>query len=437
VLVAMQMKPDDHFFLTRGRTATGPAQLRLPRVAVVHDWLVAYGGAERVTEQLLRLFPQADLFAVIDFLPAEARSCVLNKAARTTFVQHLPRVRNRYRSYLPLMPLAIEQLDVSAYDIVLSSSHAVAKGVITGPHQLHISYVHSPMRYAWDLQHQYLRESGLDRRPAGWLARWLLHRLRMWDLRTSNGVDFFVANSQFIRRRIAKVYRRDAAVIYPPVDIERFRCHAEKEDFFLTASRLVPYKRVDLIVEAFTCMPDKRLVVVGDGPDLARIRARSTPNVEVRGFLPTETLCDLMQRARAFVFAAEEDFGIVAVEAQACGTPLIAFSRGGNRETVRGLGRCDPTGVFFGDQSVAALCAAVRTFEQSASAFTPAACRANAECFSAAHFRTAFASFVAERWREFARLELTLNDASPGENNVMPGQRSRIAMADRATEPRH
>jgi glycosyltransferase involved in cell wall biosynthesis len=398
------MKPVEHVF-----AAAQPAPPQAPllshlRVAVVHDWLVSYAGAERVTTEILRLFPQAELFAVVDFRTPESLACMDNRPARTTFIQRLPGARTRYRGYLPLMPLAVEQLDLSNYDLVLSSSHAVAKGVITGPHQLHIAYVHSPMRYAWDLQHQYLRESKLEAGLKGWLARWLLHRVRLWDLRTANGVDHFIANSHFIRRRIEKVYRREAAVVHPPVDVDAFTFSPEKDDYFITASRLVPYKRVDLIVEAFARMPDKRLVVVGDGPDFARIRGRRAPNVTMCGYLPHAELMARMQRARAFVFAAEEDFGIVAVEAQACGTPVIAFGRGGNLETVRASGDQAASGVLFPEQSVDALCAAVQAFD-AGPPIDPAACRAQAERFATPRFREAFARIVMQRWNEFAHDE--------------------------------
>jgi glycosyltransferase involved in cell wall biosynthesis len=395
------MKPADPLFATPGAAAPGGVLPHL-RVAVVHDWLVSYAGAERVTTEILRLFPHADLFAVVDYLTPEGRARMDERHARTSFIQRLPAARTRYRSYLPLMPLAIEQFDLSAYDLVISSSHAVAKGVITGPHQLHIAYVHSPMRYAWDLQHQYLRETRLESGVRSWLARWILHRVRLWDLRTANGVDHFVANSDFIRRRINKVYRRDATVIHPPVDIDAFECHADKEDYFVTASRLVPYKRVELIVEAFAQMPDQRLVVIGDGPEHARIRARCAANVELCGHLPQHALRERLQRARAFVFAAEEDFGIVAVEAQACGTPVIAFGRGGTLETVRASGDRSATGMFFNEQSVASLSAAVRAF-LACKPFAAAACRANAERFSTQRFRGQFARFVTQRWSDFTR----------------------------------
>ena len=227
------------------------------KIAIVCDWLVTYAGAERVLTEIINCFPQADLFAVIDFLPEDQRKFIQNKSVTTTFIQRLPLAKKIYRAYLPWMPLAIEQLDVSQYDLVISNSHAVAKGVITGPDQVHISYVHSPMRYAWDLQHQYLKETGLNKGLKGFLVKRLLHKMRLWDYRTPNGVDHFIANSNFIARRIWKIYRREADVIYPPVDTEKFIPKGAKENFYLTASRMVPYKKMDLIVESFAAMPDK------------------------------------------------------------------------------------------------------------------------------------------------------------------------------------
>ncbi|HCD3539447.1 TPA: glycosyltransferase, partial [Klebsiella pneumoniae] len=252
-----------------------------------------------------------------------------------------------------------EQLDLSSHDIILSSSHAVAKGVLTGPDQLHISYVHSPIRYAWDLQHQYLRESGLNRGIKGLFAKWILHKIRLWDTRTANGVDFFIANSKFISRRIKKVYGREADVIYPPVDVERFKLKREKQDFYLTASRLVPYKRIDLIVEAFSKMPEKKLVVIGDGPEMSKIRKIAGANIEILGFQPNDVMEEYMMDAKAFVFAAEEDFGITPVEAQACGTPVIAFGKGGVLETIKNLGQEEPTGLFFYEQNIDSLISAI------------------------------------------------------------------------------
>jgi glycosyltransferase involved in cell wall biosynthesis len=365
------------------------------RVALVHDWFTVYAGSERVVEQILRVLPQADVYALVDFLKEEERGFLQGKRAQVSFIQRLPRAQQRYRTYLPLMPLAIEQFDLRGYDLVISSSHAVAKGVITGPDQLHICYCHSPMRYAWNLQHQYLKESGLERGVKSWMARALLHYLRLWDSRTANGVDLFITNSRYIARRILKVYRRQAEVIYPPVDVEAFTLRQDKEDFYLTASRMVPYKRIDLIVEAFSQMPDRRLVVIGDGPEMPKVRAKAGPNVTLLGYQPFEVLRDYMQRARAFVFAAEEDFGIVPVEAQACGTPVIAFGKGGVVETVV----AGETGIFFQDQNVPSLIRAVEEFEKLS--FDPLRVRKNAERFSSERFRREFAALIEREWSRF------------------------------------
>ncbi|KQR74512.1 glycosyl transferase [Burkholderia sp. Leaf177] len=358
------------------------------KVAIVHDWLVVSGGAEKVLEQMIACFPQADIFSLVDFL--EDRSIVHNKPVRTSFIQRLPFAEKKYRGYLPLMPLAIEQFDLSSYDLILSSSHAVAKGVLVGPDQTHVSYVHSPIRYAWDLQHQYLREARLERGPRSWLARMLLHYLRNWDARSANGVDRIIANSQFVARRIMKSYRRESAVIAPPVDVQAFEVGDEKGDFYLTASRMVPYKRIDMIVEAFASMPERKLVVIGDGPQMDLVRAKATPNVSILGYQTFDVLKDHMQRAKAFVYAAEEDFGIAIVEAQACGTPVIAFGKGGALESVVPLGMSGATGIHFPEQTAGSLCDAVDRFEDSPHAFSAQACRKNAERFSAADFRRKF-----------------------------------------------
>ncbi|MBF7696386.1 glycosyltransferase family 4 protein [Acinetobacter rathckeae] len=372
-------------------------------IAVVCDWLVTYAGAERVISDMLKVFPKSELFSVIDFLSDESRVHFLNKKAHTTFIQNLPQAEKRYRNYLPLMPLAVEQLDVSDYDVVLSSSHAVAKGVLTGPDQLHISYIHSPIRYAWDLQHQYLKESGLDKGIKAFIVRWLLHKIRMWDYRTAHGVDHFVANSKFIARRVHKVYGREADVIYPPVETARFQLNENKEDFYFTASRLVPYKKIDLIVEAFSQMPDKKLVVIGDGPDMAKIKAKAKGNIEILGYQSNEVMLDCMQKAKCFVFAAEEDFGITPVEAQACGTPVIAFGKGGTLETVKPLHKQNPTGLFFEKQTVNEIIDAVKQFESNSGLFLPESCRANAMTFSTERFKSEIENYVSQKWEIKAR----------------------------------
>ena len=367
------------------------------KVAIVCEWLVVYAGAEKVLEQILRLYPEADIFCLVDFIPSDKREFLLNKTTHTSFIQHLPMAKSKYRSYLPLMPLAIEQLDATGYDLVISSSYAVSKGIITGPDQVHISYVHSPIRYAWDLQHQYLHEAGLEKGLKGWLAKMILHYIRMWDYRTANGVDYFIANSKFIARRIKKVYGREAEVIYPPVDVEAYQMCQQKEDFYLTASRMVPYKKIKLIVEAFNEMPEKKLVVIGEGPEFAKTKAIAGPNIEMMGYQPFDVLKEKMQKAKAFVFAAEEDFGITPVEAQACGTPVIAYGKGGALETVRGLDKGNSTGIFFEAQTVDSIVQAVERFEQEEYKITAENCRKNAEKFGIIGFKRSFKKYIDNR----------------------------------------
>lgn len=368
------------------------------KIAIVHEWFDTYAGSEKVLEQILSIYPDADLYAIVDFLPNEKRGFIQMKPVTTTFIQHLPKANKAFRKYLPLMPLAIEQLDVRNYDIVISNTHCVAKGIITGPDQLHISYTHSPMRYAWDLQKQYLQETNLDHGVKGWLAKLILHYLRIWDVRSSNNVDYFICNSHYIAKRIRKCYRRNATVIYPPVAVDDFTLNEQKEDFYLTASRMVPYKKMDLIVEAFSKMPDKKLVVIGDGPDFAKIKAKAEKNITLMGYQPFEILKEHMQKAKAFVFAAEEDFGIVPVEAQACGTPVIAYGKGGSLETVRGLGEEEPTGIFFQEQNADSLIDAVKLFEEREALLTPQNCRKHAEKFSKKRFREEFKNFVENKF---------------------------------------
>ena len=357
------------------------------KVAIVAEWLSTYAGSERVLEAFLDLFPEADLFAVVDFVPEGDRHFLRGRTPKVSFIQQLPGARRFFRHYLPLMPLAIEQFDLSAYDLVISNSHAVAKGVLTGPNQRHLSYVHSPMRYAWDLQHQYLREGGLDRGVRGGLARLMLHYLRLWDSRTAQGVDHYLTNSRYIQRRIRKIYGRDSTVIHPPVDVEAFPLKTVKADYYFTASRMVPYKRMDLIVEAFKDLPDRQLLVAGTGPEYEKIARLKGPNVELLGHLDAGTLRHHLQNARAFLFAAEEDFGILPLEAMACGTPVIAYGRGGALETVVPLGDdALPTGLFFDSQTPQSLLKAIGLLEANALLFDPAAIRRHAEQFRPERF---------------------------------------------------
>ena len=368
--------------------------LRPDRVGLVHDWLPVYAGAERVLEQMIAVFPESDLYSLIDFVPEEQRGFLQGHPVETSFLQRLPFARRLYRQYLPLAPLAIEQFDLRDHDVVVSSSYAVAKGVLTRPDQLHISYVHSPIRYAWDLYHEHMAEVG---RIRGALARIVLHYLRLYDVSTAPRVDLFVANSKHVARRIWKTYRRPAHVVYPPVDVERFALRRKKDDFYLAMSRLVPYKRMDLIVKAFTEMPDKELVVIGDGPEARALERVAGPNVTLLGYQPDDAVTHYMERARAFVFAAEEDFGICPVEAQACGTPVIAYGRGGVQETVV----AGETGVFFPEQTVEHLKAAVDEFERIRHRLDPATIRAQAERFAAPVFRDTFSRLVHRAYADF------------------------------------
>ena len=386
------------------------------KIAVVHEWLVTYAGSERVLEQILTIFPDADLYCIVDFLPDADRHHILNKRVRTSLVQYLPFARKKYRNYLPLMPCAIERFDLSRYDLILSSSHAVAKGVRKRPGQLHICYCHTPMRYAWDLREQYLKESGLDRGIKGAIAKKLLSRLQAWDASTVSRVDYFIANSRYIADRIKRAYKRDSTVIYPPVDVDQFTLANNKEDFYLAASRMVPYKKMDLIVEAFSAMPDKKLVVIGDGPDYGKVKVKAGRNVELLGYQSSNVLKDHLQRAKAFIFAAEEDFGILPVEAQACGTPVIAYGKGGSLETVLPLRNAElvplkeknspavserrnkesalATGIFFNEQTSEALKQAVRLFEINENKFDGHRIRKYAIKFSIERFKREFKGFV-------------------------------------------
>jgi glycosyltransferase involved in cell wall biosynthesis len=389
----------------RARLSVHEPAGQLMRIALVHDWLDTWRGGENVLAELVAIFRDADLFALVDFLPEAWRPRLAGKRAQTSFLQHLPFARTRFRNYLPLMPMAIESLDVGAYDLVLSTSHAVAKGVRTHSHQLHLCYCFTPMRYAWDLSEQYLAVSGIGQGPAAPLVRALLHRLREWDRRTSARANQYIAISEYIRERIHRCYERDATVIYPPVDVDFFTPDPmapapAQRGTYVTASRWVPYKRVDAIVAAFKTLPDHRLIVVGDGPEAPRIRAAAGANMEFVGEVPREELRELLRGARAFVFAADEDFGILPVEAQACGTPVIAYGRGGALETVIEDGAAR-TGVFFREQTPAAIADAVRRFDGGVAAIDPIACVDNAQRFARGRFAREMRAFVERAYGDF------------------------------------
>lgn len=377
------------------------------KVVIVHDWLVVYGGAERVLEHIIDSYPQADIFSLIDGVPEDQRHFLRGKTPKTSYMQKIPGVHKHYRKMMALMPIAIEQLDLSAYDLIISSSYAVAKGVISGPNQVHVCYCHSPMRYAWDHYHFYLKETGLDKGFLSWIARWQLHKIRNWDARNSLSVDRFLANSRFVRERIWKFYRRESELVYPPIDTSLFTLHAAKEDFYVAAGRFVPFKRIEIVAAAFAKMPDKKLVLIGDGPDMEKIKAQAggASNITFLGFQPPSVMRDYLSRAKAFIFPSEEDFGIVPVEAQACGTPVLAFGKGGALETVvseeaaqaQGIAA---TGMFFNEQTAESLMQCVQAFEKITHHFDASKIAAHAQSFSPERFKRQLQEHVDIAWEE-------------------------------------
>ena len=326
----------------------------------------------------------ANVFTLFDFLPRDIKDEYFRGTTfHTSIANRLPAVRAYYRFLFFLCPFLIEQFDVTAYDIVITSSAAFARGVITRPDQPHICYVHSPIRYAWDEQFSYLEQGGLGYGPKGLLFRYFLHQLRTWDARTAHGPDVMLANSRYVRARIRRIYGRDAQVVPPPVPLQELSYCPDKDDYYVTASFLAPYKRTDLVIRAFKGMPSRRLVVVGAGQQSKALQALAAPNVSFIGFLPRQDFVRVIGRAQAMVFAGCEDFGIALAEAQGCGTPVIAFERGGASDIVQPLGTSQqPTGVLFKEQSVTAIRDAVEHFELHRAEIHPSACRDNVARFS-------------------------------------------------------
>ncbi|MDQ6612333.1 MAG: glycosyltransferase [Gemmatimonadota bacterium] len=393
------------------------------RIAIVHEWLVVPGGSEQVLKEIIALFPRADVFCLIDKLSDADRLQLGAGHPRTSFLQRIPGIAKFYRAMLPFMPAAVESLDVGGYDLVISNSHAVAKGAMVATGALHVCHCCSPMRYAWDLREQYLHEAGVAGGVKGWAVNRVLDYLKRWDLRTSPRVSAFVANSEFIADRIKRAYNRGSTVVYSPVDTAYYTPADADADTpcdttlataadagyyastatprpapYIAASRLVSYKRIPLIVQAFKDLPDRQLIVIGDGPDRERVDALAGPNVTVMGWQPREVLREKLRTSRALIFAAEEDFGILPVEAQACGTPVIALGRGGALETVIESGP-KRTGSFFPEPTTESIVAAVRAFEMQPPP-TAAACRENALRFGEQQFRDGFLKVVQNAWHE-------------------------------------
>ncbi|MBM3093847.1 glycosyltransferase [Ensifer sp. T173] len=363
------------------------------RVAIVHYWLVSMRGGEKVIESLCDLYPEADIFTLV-YDPGRVSDTIKKHKVTSSFLQRIPGAIGHYQSLLPLMPFALESLDLSGYDLIISSESGPAKGIIPPPHAAHICYCHSPMRYLWDHYHAYRSSAGLLSRM---MMPVLAPMLRSWDVNTSMRVDRFVANSHHVAARIGKYYRRPATVVYPPVSTEDFAPSTQIEDFYLCAGQIVPYKRIDLAVEAFTKM-GKNLVVIGDGKeqDIARLKRMAGPTVTFLGRAPFAVLKEKLSRCRALVFPGEEDFGIVPVEAMASGRPVIAFGAGGALETVVP----NLTGMLFEQQSVDALIKAIYAFEAREDTFRPDVIRTHTAQFSVRKFKSGMQAVIDDELRQ-------------------------------------
>lgn len=363
--------------------------------AIIHEWLVTIAGAESVLQSIYKLYP-GDIYTLFHD-PDQVKGAAWSDARiRTSFLQRFPSGRKHHRIFLPLFPMAIEQFDLREHKLIISSSYAVAKGVLTSSDQLHICYCHSPMRYVWDLTFEYLEAAGLTGGARSFIVRMILHYIRIWDTISSHRVNEFVANSEYIANRIRKCYGRRAKVIYPPVDVDRFRISEKRDNYFVTISRLVPYKRIDIIIRAFNQLK-LPLVIIGDGPSRKSLMKIAGPTIEFLGYQPANEVETILSRARAFVFSAEEDFGIVNVEAQASGLPVIAFGRGGTLETVIE----GKTGMFFYKQDVGCLINKIEEFLKIEHTFDPQEIRNNALRFPRSRFEREFKAFVDEAWERF------------------------------------
>ena len=387
------------------------SSLDLPsNIALVHEWYTprSVGGAENVVQViddlLTEIASQPELFSLVNEENLLKSSWLFNRKVRTSFIQNLPFGISHVQKYLPLLPFAIEQLDLEGYPLVISSSHLVAKGVMTSPDQLHISYVHTPVRYAWDQMNIYLKKSFLRKIGLGPLIRWQLHTLRQWDQLSSSRIDYLIANSNFTAKRIWKYWKRNAEVLHPPVNVSRFEWNKPREDFYLSVCRLVPNKRVDLLVRAFNKLK-LPLIVVGDGVEKTYLKGLAGPTVQILGFQSKEKIENLMSKCRAFVYAGIEDFGIAPVEAMASGAPVIAFGKGGVLDTVKCVNSnsCKKaTGLFFPDQTVKSLVEAIEFFKEKQlwRDLDPELIRDWANSFSQDSFKSRFETTINRAWAE-------------------------------------
>ena len=367
--------------------------------ALIHDWFTVYAGAERCIESFTNIYQDFDIYSLIDYLDEESRKIILKgKKVNTSFIQKIPGSKKLYRNLLPLFPFAIEDFNLKNYDLILSSSSSIAKGILKHSEQLHICYCHTPMRYAWDLYHEYL--DNIKNPLKKILIKYFMNKIRLWDLGTANRVDYFIANSNYIKKRIWNVYRRESTVIYPPVDVEKFNLNTNKEDYYFTASRFVPYKKIDIIAAAFSKMKDKKLIIMGNGPEEEKIKQKAAgcKNIEIINYKNFEVFKEYMEKARGFLFAADEDFGITPVEAQACGTPVIAFGKGGVLETVIE----NKTGTFFHKQETENIIDSIKNFEKNIEPkLNYSFIRKHSEKFSRKRFETEINNFIEIKVNEF------------------------------------
>lgn len=363
------------------------------KVAIVHDWFVVKGGAEKVVKQMLECYPNAEVFSLFDFLSPEDRSEIMKeKRVKVSFMQKLPFAKKNYRYFFPIFSKAIESISLKGFDLILSSSHAVAKGIISEENQIHICYCHTPVRYAWDMKEDYMKMV-----PAGVrnIVSWRLNKLQKWDKENAQNVTQYIANSKNISHRIKNNYNRNSSVIYPPVDTEYFKPNSKGNNIdkpFLVVSRLVPYKRIDLIINVFNNHPELKLNIIGDGPEFFELKHLAKSNIKLLGYQSDEAVRNHYQNARALLLAAIEDFGITSPEAQACGTPVIALNKGGYSETVLE----NTTGVFFAEQNEVELEKAIQHFIKIESNFNSEEIRSHAEKFRIDRFKNEFLNIVNE-----------------------------------------
>ncbi|MCS7245960.1 MAG: glycosyltransferase [candidate division WOR-3 bacterium] len=356
------------------------------KIALLHDWIIDIAGSEVVFKALCEIFKDADIWTIVYDKRSIEKLGINDRKVFHSLAQYLPFSKKLYRYYFFLYPIIVEQINLSKYDIIISSSHSYIKGVLKQSHQIHICYCHTPIRYSWDLYFQYMESINLFFRI---LSAYFLHKIRIWDYISAQRIDYFIANSNFVANRIKKIYNKPAHVIYPPVEIEKFEVETKKEDFYITIGRMVPYKKIDVIVKAFSKLKDRKLIVIGSGPEMKKIKKLSNKNVEILGYQTQENLKNYLKKAKAFIFMAEEDFGILPVESQACGTPVIAYRKGGVIETIIE----NKTGIFFNSQDEESLIDGILRFEKIENNFDPYEIRKNAERFSKERFIKEFMEF--------------------------------------------